>query len=91
MLEDGSFYSFYFLMGEAGQNLEAQVRSSGFQPVLLITHNDTEDVVVAAEGDEDGKIYETFTLPHEGLYVIVVKSATAGETGTFELSLGVER
>jgi hypothetical protein len=90
-LEDGTLYNIYLILGVAGQEIEVQLHSQAFRPALLVMYAETEDLVRTADGDETGSIREVLTLPEDGLYIIWVKSMEVGETGAYELSVGVAR
>ena len=86
--EYGTYYDLYRYDGAQGETLTVTITSSEIDPYLLVLGPDNQ--VVWEKDDSEGQgfnVHETITLGTAGQYLIVVTSASAGETGLYELSV----
>lgn len=92
VLNDGSFADLYSFNGTTGQQIAISLTSSAFNAYLLLANPSGQ--VIAQDNDGGGgtnaRIPATsgfFTLPATGTYTIYANSLTAGQTGSYALTL----
>jgi hypothetical protein len=88
-LASGEFFDEYAVEGERGQPLVLDLRSTDFDPYLILALPNGEQLDNDDhEGDRDRSLIST-TLPATGAYRVLVTSYAAGETGAYELTVRV--
>ena len=88
--DDQSFYDAWVFTGRAGETVEITLESADFDAYLVLgqlrdgrwLQLETND-----DGDAGTDAEIVFTLPDDGEYVIRANSLTAGETGSYTLTL----
>ena len=87
-LQSGEFSDTYTVRGRAGQRLVVRMRSTQFDPYLLIRGpaDFAEDNDDAPGGRLDAEL--NVRLPADGTYQVVATSFRAGERGAYVLELG---
>ena len=92
VLNDGSFADLYSFSGTTGQQIAISLNSSAFNAYLLLA-NPSGTVIVQNDdggGGTNARIPAGsgfFTLPATGTYTIYANSLTAGQTGSYALTL----
>ena len=86
-LQSGEFVDYYAFFGRRGQPLVVDLRSSAFDPYLILSmpggeQLDNDDY----EGDRSRSVIET-TLPADGMYRVGVTTYQPGESGAYEVQL----
>lgn len=87
-LDSGEFQDTYQVRGRAGQQLVVRMRSTAFDPYLMIRGpgNFSEDNDDAPGGGVDSEL--NVRLPADGTYQIVATSFRPGERGAYVVELG---
>ncbi|MDX1419766.1 MAG: caspase family protein [Rubricoccaceae bacterium] len=86
-LTSGEFVDAYVVEGRAGQPLVLDLRSTAFDPYLILQMPDGEQVDNDDhEGDRTRSLIST-TLPETGPYRVLVTSYDVGETGAYDLTI----
>ena len=87
VISSGEWMDPYFVDGVAGERWIIDLRSSSFDPFLVLRSPDEEQVINDDfEGANDRSLID-FTLPTSGQYIIGVTTYRAGESGSYDLSL----
>ena len=86
-LSSGEFVDQYTFTGTAGEEVIIDLRSSEFDPYLLVRGpNDEQEDNDDYEGDVN-RSFVRFSLPSSGSYRVAVTSYKAGEEGAYDLSI----
>jgi hypothetical protein len=87
---DGSYYDLWMVRASAGEVLTFTMRSSDFDAYLAIGETSGGEFKLL-ESDDDGAggtdARLSFTVPRAGDYLIRANTLSAGETGSYRLSL----
>lgn len=86
-LQNGLYYKAFVFSGEMGDSITAIMSSIDFNASLLLA--DSADVIIKDDADGGGlcNAQVQFELPASGRYVLYATSATAHETGQFNISV----
>jgi hypothetical protein len=86
-ISSGEYIDRYTLSGRAGETLTIRVESGAIDPYLLMRgpNGFSEDNDDVSEADRSSEL--VVTLPASGSYTLGVTSYSAGETGTYRLSV----
>jgi hypothetical protein len=89
MLSDSTYFARWYFSGTKGQRVRINQASEAFDTYLhLARHGATE--IDAQNDDAEGTDSEvTFTLPADGMYVIIANSYTKLGTGDYTLALEI--
>ncbi len=87
-LDSGEFQDTYQVRGRAGQQLVVRMRSTAFDPYLMVRGpgNFAEDNDDAPGGGVDAEL--NVRLPADGTYQVVATSFRSGERGAYVLEMG---
>ena len=90
--EDGTYMDVFGLAARGGQTVVLTVQSADFNPVsalYLTTDGKNVQPIRAVSGDLSGRgnVPRVYTIPQDGVYMVAVMSASAGESGNYTLSL----
>ncbi|MEM9447004.1 MAG: tetratricopeptide repeat protein [Cyanobacteria bacterium P01_E01_bin.6] len=83
--DDGSYYATHTFAGIAGESITINLTSNDFDTYLLL-QSPTGDVIAQDDdgaGDTNSRI--TLTLPTTGIYILIINSYAANETGIYYL------
>ena len=85
--DDNSLANGYAYNGRAGERITVTLRSRDFDSYLIV--DDPNGPLRESDDDSGGgnDAQVTVTLPHDGRYVIVANTVSAGETGNYTLSV----
>jgi hypothetical protein len=84
---EGSYVDRFALPMRAGQVLRVSVQSSEFTPVLSAGELGGAEIVVDVEAGSRGYSQLTLQVPEATTVVVLVRAMSAGETGTYRLSV----
>ena len=88
-LDSGEYVDNYVFFGTAGQRVTIDLRSSEFDPYLILFgQDDWQDDNDDYNGDQSHSRIET-TLPAAGMYRVSATSYTSDETGAYTLNMSV--
>ena len=87
--ETGAYFDCFSFSGRARQALTVRLRSSDFDPMLVLRRGPTCDgnLLYVARGT-NGEARVRTDLNYDEVYSLKVQSENAGETGTYNLTLG---
>lgn len=89
MLSDSTYYARWYFSGTKGQRVRINQASDAFDTMLHLARHGAAEID-AQNDDADGTNSEVeFTLPADGMYVIVANSFTKLATGEYTLALAV--
>ena len=86
-LRTGEYRDEFSFQGRAGQNVALDLRSSDFDPYLILVFPDGEQI---DNDDHEGDVRRSListTLPSDGAYRVLVTSYRPGETGSYDLTM----
>ncbi len=87
VISSGEWMDPFFVDGQAGERWIIDLRSSSFDPFLVLRTPDEEQIINDDfEGANDRSLID-FTLPTSGQYILGVTTYRAGESGSYDLSL----
>jgi hypothetical protein len=87
-LFDGSFYDTYTFFGTADQQISILMTSSAFNAYLYLYRPNGSKLLENDDGGGGTNALISATLPTAGTYTILANSLSAGETGSYSLTLG---
>lgn len=86
VLNDKSHYDAYTFQGQAGQRVTIKMLSKDFNPYLILTAPNGENVVESGVSESRNlNVGITVTLPDDGTYTLVANSARGKKTGIYTL------
>ncbi len=89
MLSDSTYYARWYFSGVKGQRVRVNQASEAFDTMLHLARHGAAEIDVQND-DADGTNSEVeFTLPADGMYVIIANSFTKVATGDYSLALEV--
>ena len=88
-LATGELYDTYEVEGRGGDRLVVDLRSTAFDPYLILALPDGEQLENDDFGGDQAHSQIETTLPTTGLYRVLVTSYTAGEHGAYDLTIRV--
>lgn len=89
MLADSTYYARWYFSGTKGQRVRVNQASDAFDTMLHLARHGAEEID-AQNDDADGTNSEvTFTLPADGMYVIIANSYGKLATGDYTLELEI--
>ncbi len=83
-IEDGSYAAVYEFQGKQGTRVTIELDSEDFDAYLLLRHNEQ----TIAQDDDSGvwrNALIVLELPADGIYQVVVNTASSGEVGRYRL------
>lgn len=86
-LTSGEFVDYYTVQGRAGEQLVVDLRSTDFDPYLILKLSDDEQI---DNDDHEGDLTRSMIateLPHDGTYQVLVTSYAVGESGSYDLTI----
>jgi hypothetical protein len=86
-LDSGEYYDTYSLSGTAGDFVVIDLRSSDFDPYLMLVSPSRENFENDDYEGDAGRSRVAMELPETGDYIVGVTSYKADETGAYELSV----
>ena len=87
VISSGEWMDPIFVDGQAGERWIIDLRSSSFDPFLVLRTPEEEQIINDDfEGANDRSLID-YTLPVDGQYIIGVTTYRAGESGSYDLSL----
>jgi hypothetical protein len=88
VLTDGSYWDAYSFTGAVGQQVTISMSSTAFNTYLFLLRPDGQ-TDVAQDNDSGGgtNAQITFTIDEAGTWFVIANSLTAGQFGTYTLSL----
>jgi hypothetical protein len=87
VISSGEWMDPRFVDGQAGERWIIDLRSSSFDPFLVLRTPEEEQIINDDfEGANDRSLID-YTLPVDGQYIIGVTTYRAGESGNYDLSL----
>jgi len=87
VISSGEWMDPIFVTGQAGERWIIDLRSSSFDPFLVLRTPEDEQIINDDfEGANDRSLID-FTLPVSGDYIIGVTTYRAGESGSYDVSL----
>jgi len=90
-MTDDSYFDTWTYYGTAGESITVTMTSSELDPFVLVFRGSLEDGEWMAEDDDSGGGLDAsldLTLPTGGVYTVVANTFEAGETGSYQISVG---
>jgi plastocyanin len=89
MLSDSSHFGRWHFEGKRGQRVTVTQRSAGFDTFLQLGKQGASEIAEQNDDAEETNSEITYTLPEDGLYVIIAGSFAPRETGDYTVTLAV--
>jgi hypothetical protein len=86
-LGSGEYYDVYTINGRSGEQVVVDLRSSEFDPYLIVIAPDDEQFENDDHEGDAGRSLVSLQVPQDGEYRVVVTSYKAGETGAYDLRI----
>lgn len=86
-LPDGSFYDFYFFLGNHGQKVTIDLQSAEFDPYLSVLDKDGTEIASDNDSGGDHNARIKLTLSYSGKYYLRVNSLKKEGKGKYLLEL----
>jgi hypothetical protein len=88
-LADSSHFGRWQFEGKRGQRVTATMRSEAFDTYMLLGKHGADEVSEQNDDAEETNSEIQYTLPEDGVYVIIAGSFAPHETGDYTLTLAV--
>lgn len=86
---DRSYFNAYTFEGKAGQQIEIDMTSSEVDSYLILLTPDGQDLAHDDDGGGGSDARLITALPADGVYTVLANSYRAGETGHYNIRLGL--
>ncbi len=90
MLSDSSHFGRWLFEGKRGQRVTVTQRSATFDTFLHVGKQGASEVAAQNDDAEETNSEISYTLPEDGVYVIIAGSFAPRETGDYTLTLAVQ-